>query len=54
MIKYIVYTIFILFLLFCVWFIVCSLIYGDRPTNDLSGQSERQNKNDDYNNDYYP
>ncbi len=54
MITYIANTLFILFLLFWVWFIVCSIIYRDKPSNDLTGQSERQKKNDDYNTDYYP
>ena len=36
------------------WLIVCSIIYRDKPSNDLTGQSERQKKNDDYNTDYYP
>ncbi len=30
------------------------MIYRDKPSNDLTGQSERQKKNDDYNTDYYP
>jgi hypothetical protein len=54
MITYIANTLFILFILFWVWFIVCSIIYRDKPSNDLNGQSERQKKNDDYNTDYYP
>jgi preprotein translocase subunit SecG len=54
MITYIANTLFILFILFCVWFIVCSIIYRDKPSNDLTGQSERQKKNDDYNTDYHP
>jgi hypothetical protein len=54
MITYIANTLFILFLLFWVWVIVCSIIYRDKPSNDLTGQSERQKKNDDYNTDYYP
>lgn len=54
MITYIVYTIFIIVILLCVWFIVCSIIYRDKPSNNLNGQSERQKKNNDYNTDYYP
>lgn len=41
-------------ILFIIWFIVCSIIYRDKPSNDFTGQSERQKRNDDYNNDYYP
>ncbi len=54
MITYIANTIFILLLLFFACFVVGCTIYGDRPRNDFAGQSERQKKNDDYNNDYYP
>ena len=54
MITYIANTIFVIFLLFCLWLIVCSIIYRDKTSNDLTGQSERQKKNDDYNTDYYP
>jgi len=46
--------IFILFLLFWVWFIVCSIIYKDKPADATGDQSERQKRNDDYNTDYYP
>jgi preprotein translocase subunit SecG len=55
MITYIANTLFILIILFWVWFIVCSIIYGYKPSNDLTGQkSERQEKNDDYNTNYHP
>jgi|LakMenEpi03Aug12_release.lakeMendotaPanAssembly.Ray.scaffolds.fasta_scaffold2868277_1 hypothetical protein len=57
MITYIANTLFILFILFWVWFIVCSIIYGYKPSNDLDltgHQSERQEKNDDYHFDYHP
>ena len=53
-ITYITNTLFIIFILFVIWFVVCSIIYRDQPSNDLTGQSERQKRNDDYNNDYYP
>jgi len=54
-ITYLANTIFILFIIFCIWFIICSLKYGYKPSDDLTGQqSERQKKNDDYNTDYYP
>ena len=53
-IAYIANTLFIIFILFVVWFVVCSIIYRSQPSNDLTGQSERQKRNDDYNNDYYP
>jgi flagellar biosynthesis/type III secretory pathway M-ring protein FliF/YscJ len=53
-ITYIVNTLFIIIILFIIWFVVCSIIYKDKPSNDLTGQSERQKRNDDYNNDYYP
>lgn len=52
-ITYIANTIFILFIIFCIWFIICSIVYSDKPCNDLSGQSERQKKNEDYDTDYY-
>ena len=52
-ITYIANTLFIIFILFVIWFVVCSIIYRDQPSNDLTGQSERQKRNDDYNNDYY-
>jgi hypothetical protein len=54
MITYIANTIFIIFILFCLWLIICSLIYKDKPSNNFIGQSERQKKNDDYNTDYHP
>ncbi len=54
MITYIANTIFILFILFFVWFVIGEIIYKDKPYNDFTGQSERQKKNDDYNNNYYP
>jgi len=54
MITYIANTLFILILLFWVWFIVCSIIYRYKPSNDLTCQSERQKKNDDYDTSYYP
>jgi uncharacterized membrane protein len=54
MITYIANTLFILHLLFWIWMIVCSIIYRDKPSNDLTGQSERQKKNDDYNTNYHP
>jgi len=54
MITYIANALFILIILFLVWFIVCSIIYRDKPSDDLTGQSERQKKNDDYNDNYYP
>lgn len=54
MITIIANIIFILFILFCLWFLICSIIYRDKPANDVSGQSERQKRNDDYNNYYYP
>lgn len=54
MITYIANTIFVVFLLFCLWLIVISIIYRDKPSNDLTGQSERQKKNEDYNNNYHP
>jgi TM2 domain-containing membrane protein YozV len=53
-ITYIANTLFIISILFIIWFVVCSIIYTDKPSNDLTGQSERQKRNDDYNNDYYP
>ncbi len=54
-ITYIANTLFIIFILFIIWFVVCSIIYRDKPSNDLTGQqSKRQERNDDYNNDYYP
>jgi hypothetical protein len=34
--------------------IILSLFYKDNSSKDLSGQSERQKRNNDYNNDYYP
>jgi preprotein translocase subunit SecG len=54
MITYIANTIFVLFILFCIYLIVCSIIYRDKPFNDFTGQSERQKKNDDYDTNYYP
>jgi len=53
-ITYIANTLFIISILFIIWFVVCSIIYTDKPSNDLTGQSERQKRNDDYNNDCYP
>jgi preprotein translocase subunit SecG len=54
-ITYIANTLFIIIILFVIWFVVCSIIYRYKPSNDLTGQqSERQKRNDDYNNDYYP
>jgi TM2 domain-containing membrane protein YozV len=53
-ITYIANTLFIIIILFIIWFVVCSIIYIDKPSNDLTGQSERQKRNDDYNNDCYP
>jgi hypothetical protein len=53
-ITYIANTLFIIIILFIIWFVVCSIIYIDKPSNDLTGQSERQKRNNDYNNDYYP
>lgn len=53
MIDCIIYIIFFLFILFVIWFIACSILYGDKPTNDYNSQSERQKQNEDYNSDYY-
>ncbi len=54
-ITYIANKLFIIFILFMIWFVVGSIIYRYKPSNDLTGhRSERQERNDDYNNDYYP
>jgi len=50
-VTYIINVIFILQLLCIIWFISC-LIHNEG--NDLSGQSDRQEKNDDYNTNYHP
>jgi hypothetical protein len=52
-ITYIANVLFIIIILFAIWFIVGSIIYGHKPVGGDS-QSERQKRNDDYNNDYYP
>lgn len=49
MLIYIANIFFILLILFCLYIILVSRIYRDKPSNDLSGQSERQEKNNDYN-----
>lgn len=51
---YVVNILFCSIFLFIIWFIVGSIIYKDKPSNDFTEQSERQKRNDDYNNDYYP
>jgi len=52
--TYIANTIFILMILFIIWIIVCSIIYKDKPYNGPDSQSDRQKKNEDYNDNYYP
>ena len=52
-ITYIANTIFVLVILFVIYLIVVSYIYRDKSPKDNTGQSERQERNDDYNNDYF-
>jgi len=54
-INYIANAVLIVFVLFCIWLLTCYIIYRDKSidvTDD--SQSDRQKRNDDYNNDYYP
>ena len=53
--TFIANVLFVIFILFCLWFIVSSIIYRHKVSNNLDGsQSERQKKNEDYNMDYHP
>jgi hypothetical protein len=53
MIIYIANIVFILIILFWGW-LSYFLIHEDKPSNNFNKQSERQEKNNDYNNDYHP
>jgi predicted membrane channel-forming protein YqfA (hemolysin III family) len=53
-VTYIANGFFILIVLFNVWFIIGSIIYREKEPDDLSGQRDRQEKNDDYNTNYHP
>jgi hypothetical protein len=53
MIIYVANIIFILAILFWGW-LSYSLIYEDKPSSNFNKQSERQEKNNDYNNNYHP
>lgn len=54
-ITYTANILFVIFILFMIWFVVCSIIYRYKQPDNLTGQqSERQERNDDYNNNYYP
>jgi hypothetical protein len=53
MITYVANIIFILAILFWGW-LSYFLIHEDKPSSNFNKQSERQEKNNDYNNNYHP
>ena len=53
MITCIANIVFILMILFWGW-LSYSLIHKDKSSNNFNNQSERQEKNNDYNNNYHP
>jgi len=52
--TFIANTLFVIFTLFCLLFIVLSIINKDKTSLFDGASSERQEKNEDYNKDYYP
>ena len=54
MITYIANTFLIVLILFFVFLIVMRIIYGNKPDEEFRGSSERQKKNEDYNDYFYP